>query len=108
VSQLSKSEKCTNFLINNGWKFAFNDNDENEDENCDHYDKINCFSISIDHITKKITFFDDSGDIYTCDINIYTLIGFLIHHRQVTCTYNSFKYSKQIIDRVKRGIPADE
>lgn len=78
---MSESIKCINFLTNNGWKYNLTDNDY------DYYDKNDCFSIGIDDQSNSMTFFDDSGDIYTCLINIYSLIGFLFHHRQIACNY---------------------
>ena len=109
MNQLEESEKCINFLENNGWKFSYNDNKENEDANCAHYDKDNYLSVSIDFNEKSITFFDGSGDIHTCNINIYTLIGFLFHLSQISFNYyKEFHVSKQTIDRINRRLPENE
>jgi len=75
-------QRCLKFLKNNGW--------ESENENdCLWMHKENCFSICFEK--EEMTFLDDSGDIYNSKINIYTLIGFLFHFRQIPCDYNSWK-----------------
>jgi hypothetical protein len=92
VSQLKESEKCINFLENNGWKFSNTEKDMNPEIeiDCNYYDKPNRFSVGIDSTEDKITFLDDSGDIYTCDMNIYALIGFLLDHAQIACNYKGY------------------
>ena len=78
--------KCINFLTDNGWKFSYTD-DENDDDDCKYYDKSECYQIEISKKNNEITYFNDSGDCYTHDINIYTLIGFLFHMRQIDSNY---------------------
>ena len=89
---MKESEKCINFLENNGWKFTHNENENDKSENCSYYDNSPCFSIGIDFKNDSITFFDDTGDIHTCDINVFTLIGFLIFYRQIGCGFKPFGY----------------
>jgi hypothetical protein len=79
---MNEIDKCINFLENNGWER------KHEDKMAEvYFDKSECFSVGLDPLDHEMIFFDDSGDIYHCKINIYTLIGFLIHHRQISCNY---------------------
>lgn len=76
---MNEKEKCIKFLNANGWVFSYSEKDIDEDGKEDYYDKPDCLTVGIDD--EHITFFDDTGDIYYCDINVYTLLDiyFIIH-----------------------------
>lgn len=77
-------ERCRLFLIKNGWK-----EDTGEDEFLSFHKK-NCVSVDLLKDGSEMVFLDGNGDIYHAYVNLYTLVGFLIHHRQIACDYKNW------------------
>lgn len=82
---MKERDRCIIFLEHNGWR-------------CDIYNTIDDYTsyyrkeyFSIDINDEEIVFLSDFGDIYHCNINYYTLIGFLMEFRQLSCNYTSIK-----------------
>ena len=66
---MSESEKCINFIINNGWKLESN----NDKRKCNLYTKKDNLSIEFNFEIKKVTFYDDIMEIFICRFNIEAL-----------------------------------
>lgn len=75
---------CIAFLEQNGWKA---DTQTDPFEEYHTYYKEAYYSIDID--SEEIVIVAGVGDIAHLAINYYTLIGWLIEHRQIGCNYLS-------------------
>ena len=75
--------EISNFLKANGWTLDL-DSYSTKTEFWT-YHKEGCISIDISE--KEIVFLDDTGDFHRENLNLYSLIGFLICHRQITFNF---------------------
>lgn len=72
--------KCAEFLALNGW-FAASKTDEyfNYIKDDNH--------IGVDLSQKEFVFLGENGDFLHEKVNLYTLIGALIYHRQISAVF---------------------
>jgi hypothetical protein len=75
------------FLIKHGWALS------DQEDGCESYCKEGCVGIDVctesDYFTNEIVLLDESGDFLHIPLDIYSLIGALVYHRQIPFNFSS-------------------
>lgn len=73
-------EDCANFLIKNGFSEI---TDREKNGNIRSFYKEGCIGIDLDEEDDEIVLINDSGDFFHAEANYFTLLGALLHYRQL-------------------------
>jgi len=94
---LSELDKCIRFLIANGWEleeYCAKEEFRSYSKEC-HY--------GIDISDGEIVFIDDTGDFLHLPINYYSLVGVLVHYRQISFNFKQYSdYKVKIVNRIPK------